>query len=116
MLKDDAQINRLVGQRVISLRKFNGISRAQLGDSIGLGEQQVGRIERGESSLSAIQIIKLSEVLKVRPSELIDVNASLTSDELKYLDKFVLVQKDNFKNIPINYLSELIKSIIDKRS
>ena len=76
-MSEEGQINRLVGQRIAAFRRFQELSRGSLGEKIGIGEQQMGRVERGQSAVSASQIIKLSEILDIRPSQLLDVDHAL---------------------------------------
>lgn len=43
-----ADLRKRVGSRIRALRKERGLSRAELGDMVGLDVEAIGRIERGE--------------------------------------------------------------------
>lgn len=57
---------RLVRQRRVSL----GLSQEELADLAGLHRTYVGSIERGERNPSLLNISRLAQALKVKPSEL----------------------------------------------
>jgi transcriptional regulator with XRE-family HTH domain len=69
--KSEAIIQRNFGKRVRELRKQKGISQEALALACNLDRTYVGGVERGERNISLINIHKISQALKVFPSELL---------------------------------------------
>ena len=59
------QFRRAVGQRLKARREFLGISRAEMGESLGLTEKGYGHYETGHSEMVPSKLIKAAEVLDV---------------------------------------------------
>ena len=51
-----------LGERIANIRKTNGLSRADLGDLLGVKEGAVGKYERGESDPGAEAILKVAKL------------------------------------------------------
>lgn len=60
-----------LGAAVKQLRAHRGLSQEGLADVAGLHRTYVGGIERGERNVSFGNLLKLSDALEVRPSELL---------------------------------------------
>ncbi|PRQ10110.1 helix-turn-helix domain-containing protein [Enhygromyxa salina] len=60
------------GAMVERLREERGLTRAQLAASSGLGEDMIGRLERGGVSPSLLTVTKLARGLGMRVSELFE--------------------------------------------
>lgn len=58
-----------MSSRIAQLRKARGISQADLGEAVGLGQSAISKIERGETS-DAATLRKIAEALGVDPTEL----------------------------------------------
>ena len=59
------KFRREVGQRLKARREFLGISRADMGESLGLTEEVYGQYETGHSEMVTSKLIKAAEVLDV---------------------------------------------------
>lgn len=66
-----------VGLAVRSIRKSAGLSQEQLADKCGLHRTYVGSVERGERNISLENILALSEVLGLHPSDLLHIAEEL---------------------------------------
>ncbi len=58
-----SDVDILVGQRLKEARIAAGVTGTELGASIGLSAQQIGKFERGENVMTAGQLWELSTVL-----------------------------------------------------
>lgn len=58
-----------MSSRIAQLRKARGISQADLGEAVGLGQSAISKIERGETADPAT-LRKIAEALGVDPTEL----------------------------------------------
>jgi transcriptional regulator with XRE-family HTH domain len=56
---------KALGKAIRQLRESAGLSQFKLSIEIGLSENQVGRIERGESNPTARTLFKIAKALKV---------------------------------------------------
>lgn len=68
---DDLEILKLFGQNLRKLRKSKGFTQAMLANDISVEISQISRIERGTINTSLLMILKISEALKIEPSQLI---------------------------------------------
>lgn len=60
------------GNRVRSIRKKLSLSQEKLGFLTGLDRTYIGGIERGERNLTLLKILKLSQVLDIKISDLFE--------------------------------------------
>ncbi len=75
--KQEQEILISIGRKIRVIREEQGLTQFNLAYDAGLSKNQIGRVERGENKLSIIAIIKISQVLKVHISELIDYKEKL---------------------------------------
>lgn len=60
------------GAAIRQERKRQGISQEQLALRAEIDRGYMGNVERGEENISLASILKLTEVLKIKPSVLLD--------------------------------------------
>ncbi|HEX3980209.1 MAG TPA: helix-turn-helix transcriptional regulator [Acidimicrobiales bacterium] len=70
MADDQEQPLRAFGERIRKRRLRLGISQEALADLSGLHPQTVGRIERGQSNVTLMNVVVLADVLDVDPGTL----------------------------------------------
>lgn len=75
--KQEQEILITIGRKIRVIREEQGLTQFNLAYDAGLSKNQIGRVERGENKLSIIAIIKISKVLKVHISELLDYEEKL---------------------------------------
>jgi transcriptional regulator with XRE-family HTH domain len=56
---------KLLGNRIKSLRVKKGLSQDKLGELSGLNGKYLGEVERGNSNISIMNLSKISDVLEV---------------------------------------------------
>jgi transcriptional regulator with XRE-family HTH domain len=66
-----------VGAFVRELREGAGLTQAELGQTIRLDQPAVARLEKGERSLSALQLVQLAERFGVDENEILRREESL---------------------------------------
>lgn len=58
-------INKIVGEQIRIRRREQGMSGSELGDKVGLSQQQVSRYERGECNIPLDSLLSISNVLNI---------------------------------------------------
>jgi transcriptional regulator with XRE-family HTH domain len=102
-------IDRYIGQTLRQIRESKLINREQVADVLDVSTQQISKIERGNSKLSASQFFQLCYFYKISPARIYQ--------SLPLESTLVLVQEDN----PHSYrkqhlLEESLKAEIDALS
>lgn len=59
-----------LGKRIRELRKNKGFSQEEFAHEVGLDRAYIGRVERGESNITILNIIRISYALKVKVEDL----------------------------------------------
>ncbi len=66
------KISKKVGVRIQRIRKRQSLTQEQIAEKLGLHVSSYGRLERGESNPDLPSLEKISRILKVKLSELVD--------------------------------------------
>lgn len=77
-----------IGKRIREYREERGMSQKELADKIGVSNSRVSNWEQGINRPDADILADLCRVLKVSPSELLDVH--LSTDELSDQERKVI--------------------------
>ena len=64
-------ILKVIGNNVRMLRKNMGLSQEALADLAGVHRTYIGAVERGEVNISALSVVKIAKVLKIKPDKLL---------------------------------------------
>ena len=74
MEKDAKKYLKSLGERIVGLRKKQGLTQVQLAEKLGTEHAQIGRLERGETNSTIIILRRIAKELGISVSELVDVN------------------------------------------
>jgi len=76
-----------VGERIGQLRKSSNLSRAEFGKLIGVSEHYIGKIERGNHSITGATIAKICDITGASADYILfgSINPDDVSDALKGL-------------------------------
>jgi len=66
-----AEPRRKLGMNVRKLRADLGVSQEELADRAGLHRTYIGALERGETNISLLNLLKVARALRVVPTELL---------------------------------------------
>ena len=75
MTPEDSAFFEDLGSRIVALRKECGLTQAQLGEMIGVSQQQVVSFEKGRRKVPVSALPKLSAALGVPVEELIGIES-----------------------------------------
>ena len=70
---DLAQVRARIGPRIKELRHGRGWSQRELAHQLGLSQNRLSEIERGDGSFTAEQFLKLLRLFNVTPGHFVDV-------------------------------------------
>ena len=97
-----------VGRNILEVLSENNMSQTELAEKIGVSKQVMGKIVKGQKSINALEIKKISEALKVTMERLFEEKFHV--DEEPVLMFMGNVKEGNKKDI--KFLSTVISEII----
>lgn len=107
---------KLVGGRIRTIRKMNGLTQEELAEKAGLQYTYIGGVERGERNISLETLEKIIDRLDITPYELFkieesDIDSALFDKKRKIEGiNNLLIGRDE-KEIAMVY--RLVKDIVD---
>lgn len=104
-----ADIKILFGKRVKKFRQRAKLSQEELAEKIGIAVTNMGKIERGESFVTANTLEKLACVLGVEVKELFDFEAYKSIDDMR---RELRLDMQNEANIYLIY--KLYKTFVNE--
>jgi transcriptional regulator with XRE-family HTH domain len=66
-----SEADHIVAQRIRSIRKSAGLSLSDMGEQLGLSQQQCQKYETGANRISVGKLLDMAEILNVAPEGLI---------------------------------------------
>lgn len=90
-----ADIKVLFGQRVKKFRLKHKFSQEELAEKIGIAVTNMGKIERGESFVTAVTLEKLADVLDIEVKELFDFESYKSIEDMRKELNFDLQNESN---------------------
>jgi transcriptional regulator with XRE-family HTH domain len=69
---EDQQLRDRVGRRIRAEREAGGYRLADIADAIGMSESNLSRIESGKRTVDITTLLRIGEVLGVRPDVFLD--------------------------------------------
>lgn len=93
-------MNELLGSRIRLLREKKGLTQEQVSEQLGCSRQKYSRIEKGMVDISYAFIVKIADILKIKPD---DITIVLKNDENEPLFRNNQQENDGF-----DFISELI--------
>jgi Predicted transcriptional regulators len=73
---------KLLGNRIKSLRTLKGLSQDKLGELSGMNGKYLGEVERGNSNISIMNLSKVADVLEVPFLSLLAIDHERDREEL----------------------------------
>lgn len=99
----------LLGEKIKILRKSAKYTQETFSELIGIEPQNLSRIERGLNYPSLITFVKISEVLKVKPNDLLNVDAY---ESEKVLEDEIILMAKNFSLQEKRIIFKIMKSFM----
>lgn len=70
----------LMGDNIRRWRNKRGYTLEEVGQDIGLDKSNLHHIEQGKN-ITIITLLKLAAVLEIKPTDLLDIDASVTAED-----------------------------------
>jgi transcriptional regulator with XRE-family HTH domain len=67
---DEDRRLKALGQAIRDVRKANRVSQEALAYNAGIDRSHMGKIERGERNVTALNLLRVAKALGVNPSEI----------------------------------------------
>lgn len=67
---DEARRLKALGQAIRDVRKARSVSQEALAYNAGIDRSHMGKIERGERNVTALNLLRVAKALGVQPSEI----------------------------------------------
>ena len=83
MPSDHKNIQQKVGENIESLRTKKKIPTKEMAQSLGLCYSAYRHIERGLSDISVTRLFRISEILEVHYTDLLEMNSTATSNHFE---------------------------------
>ena len=65
LIVNESEIKQEIGHRIKVCRVDNKMNHDDLANKVGIQKAQISGIERGERNINAIQLLKVTEALKI---------------------------------------------------
>ncbi len=102
-----------LGNKILELRKKNGLSQEQLGEKVGVTRQTISNWELGETTPNPEQLKHLSSALNISIDELLDNNINNTLvEKISNTEKLAGMIIKILKGIGIAFVAFLIIDIV----
>ena len=76
-------LKKKFGQRVRKIRQKQNLSQEELAEKIDIAVNNMGKIERGESFVTAVTLEKLASVLDVKVEDFFKFDSFVSIEEMK---------------------------------
>ena len=100
----------LLGKRIRSLRRLNGLSQEQLSEQANISAKYIGEVERGKANLTIDFLERISITLNVDLPDLFDFHHELRRGELKKaINSLIKDANDQSLQIIFRVLKSILK-------
>ena len=97
-----------VGRNILEVLTEKNMSQTELAEKIGVSKQVMGKIVKGQKSINALEIKKISDALSITMDRLLEEKEKLQEEPvLMFMGN---IKEDNKKDI--KFLSSLISELI----
>ncbi len=92
-------LKKMFGQRVRKIRQKQNLSQEELAEKIDIAVNNMGKIERGESFVTAVTLEKLATVLNVKVEDFFKFDSFVSIDEMKEELDFNKISDNEIKQL-----------------
>jgi transcriptional regulator with XRE-family HTH domain len=71
-----------IGQKIKKLRELKNLTQTHMAQQLGVSQSAYSKMELGESEVTYNRLEKISEILEMKPEEVISFNESMVFNEM----------------------------------
>jgi len=106
-MRSPTDIDKKVGQNLVKLRQFRGISQEDVANAVGVTFQQIQKYEKGKNRISVSRLWQFSHVLRIPVEEFYDgiegaprsAALKMTPEQLSLLKKYNTLPESQKKEV-----------------
>lgn len=105
-----------IGINILKVLNEKNMSQTELADKIGISKQVMSKIVKGQKSINALEIKKISEALSVKMDRLLEENTEIEQEPvLMFMGKVKEKNREKIKflNVIINELIVMEEALND---
>ena len=106
-MRSATEIDKKVGETLVKLRQFRGMSQEDVANAVGVTFQQIQKYEKGKNRISVSRLWQFSHVLGIPVEEFYDgiegaprsAALKLTREQLSLLKKYNMLPESQKKEV-----------------
>ena len=102
---------RVIGNKLLSIRKKTGLTQAEVAESAGLSDRTYADIERGTVNMRTETILKICEALHITPDEILTETSSVEHKQNELFERLSLCPPKE-KETALTLLEVYLQSLI----
>lgn len=108
-MKEKNEINKQVGAAIAKYRKASGLSQAQVAELLGLSNDAISRMERGNIALNVERLCEFEELFQCRVSDLLTDSQLQPTDQIYQLDRMLNQLDEQERQKLISVIEQMIE-------
>lgn len=108
-MKEKNKINKQVGAAIAKYRKASGLSQAQVAELLGLSNDAISRMERGNIALNVERLCEFAELFQCRVSDLLTDSQLQPTDQIYQLDRMLNQLDEQERQKLISVIEQMIE-------
>lgn len=108
-MNKDKEILQIMGNNIKCARMQNKYTQEKLAELVGISSKFISMLERGESGLSTIKVVKICEILNIEPNYLFNGIVSYNDDKDKYIINSLSTLTKEDKDFIISAIEYILK-------
>lgn len=102
---------RVIGNKLLAIRKRNGLTQAEVAEAAGLSDRTYADIERGSVNMRIETILRICSALHITPDEILTEERTPETIEQEILMKRLNACNPKDKNTALQLLSVYLQSL-----
>lgn len=87
--KDDSDLDKRVGQAVARYRKAAGFSQAEVAEILGLSNDAISKMERGNIALNVARLFEFAQLYGCQATDFLTMTSPHLEDQYQYLSQLL---------------------------
>lgn len=89
VIKKSADLDKRVGKAVAHYRKSAGLSQAEVAEIMGISNDAVSKMERGNITLNVSRLFEFAQIFGCQPSDFLIATSYHFEDQQQYLSRLL---------------------------